>query len=166
MYALTTGFQRNRGLVLQRVRADRLTDLAAWDGWGWDGATWDWGRTPTEVLTGAFGEMSLRRVPDAFGREWWLLVVFDAGNYRIDAYLLDHPTANLYAAPRATLVHGCGWDDEDHAVGRVAQLYGGYTVPGSTLADLDVVVSQWNTGTNWPYRSMQFHADVGALART
>lgn len=166
VYALTTGFQRNRGLVLQRVRADRLTDPAAWDGWGWDGATWDWGRTPTEVLTGAFGEMSLRRVPDASGREWWLLVVFDAGNYRIDAYLLDHPTANLYAAPRATLLHGCGWDDEDHAAGRVAQLYGGYTVPGSTLADLDVVVSQWNTATNWPYRSMQFHADVGALARS
>jgi hypothetical protein len=117
------------------------------------------------VLPGAFGEMSLRRVPDADGREWWLLVVFDAGNYRMDAYLLEHPTANLYAAPRATLVHGSGWDDEDHDAGRVAQLYGGYTLPGSTLDDLHVVVSQWNTGTNWPYRSMQFRADISELVR-
>ena len=55
------------------------------------------------------------------------------------------------------------WDDEDHAAGRVAQLYGGYVVPGSTLADLHLVVSQWNTATNWPYRAMQFAVDVSAL---
>jgi hypothetical protein len=42
----------------------------------------------------------------------------------------------------------------------VAQLYGGYLVPGSTLDDLHLVVSQWNTTTNWPYRAMQFHANV------
>ena len=161
VYALTTGFQRDRGLLLQRVRPDRLADATAWEGWGWDGATWDWGRTPTEVLPGAFGEMSLRRVPAAAGRAGWLLRVLDAGHY-----LLDHPTANLHTAPRATLVHGCGWGDEFHGAGRVAQLYGGYTVPGSTLEDLHVVVSQWNTATNWPYKAMQFRADVGALARS
>jgi hypothetical protein len=94
-----------------------------------------------------------------------VLVVFDAGNYRMDAYLLEHPTSDLFAAPRATLIHGSGWDDEDHDAGRVAQLYGGYTLPGSTLDDLHLVVSQWNTGTNWPYRSMQFRADVSELVR-
>ena len=163
VYALTTGFQRAHGLLLHRVPADRIADPAAWQGWGFDGATWDWGRPPTEVLPGAFGEMSLRRVPDDSGREWWVLVVFDAGNYRIDVLLLDHPTANLHTAPRTTVVAGAGWGDEDHAGGRVAQLYGGYTVPGSTLSDLHLVVSQWNTGTNWPYRSMQFRADVSGL---
>jgi hypothetical protein len=25
------------------------------------------------------------------------------------------------------------------------------------------VVSQWNTATNWPYRAMQFRADVSEL---
>jgi hypothetical protein len=166
VYALSTGFQRAHGLLLQRVRPDRIAEPAAWEGWGFDGTTWGWGRPPTVVLTGAYGEMSLRRIPDASGREWWVLVVFDAGNYRIDAYLLSHPTADLYAAPRTTLVHGSGWDDEDHDAGRVAQLYGGYTLPGSTLSDLHLVISQWNTGTNWPYRSMQFRADIGALARS
>ncbi|GLZ56136.1 DUF4185 domain-containing protein [Actinomycetospora sp. NBRC 106378] len=166
VYAFTTGFQRAHGLLLHRVPVDRLDDPTAWEGWGWDGATWDWGRPPTEVLPGAHGELSLRRVPDATGREWWLLVVFDAGNYRIDALLLDHPTANLHTAPRTTVVAGAGWGDEDHAGGRVAQLYGGYTVPGSTLDDLHLVVSQWNTGTNWPYRSMQFRVDVSELVPT
>ena len=31
---------------------------------------------------------------------------------------------------------------------------------GGRLAELHLVVSQWNTGTNWPYRSMHFRARV------
>ena len=58
---------------------------------------------------------------------------------------------------RTTVLHGSSWDDEDHGAGRVAQLYGGYILPGSTRADLHLMVSQWNTDTNWPYRTMQFH---------
>jgi hypothetical protein len=66
----------------------------------------------------------------------------------------------LFNTQRQTLVHGTSWDTEDHAKGWVAQLYGGYLVPGSTLEDLHLVVSQWNTTTNWPYRAMQFHANI------
>jgi hypothetical protein len=159
IYAFSTGFQRDKGLILQRVAEDRLTDPDAWQGWGFADGTWGWGRPPTPVLTGGFGELCLRRVEDR-----WLLAFFDAGHYRIDVLSLDAPTANLYEAPRQTLLHGSGWAGEDHAQGRVAQLYGGYIVPGSTLDDLHLVVSQWNTQTNWPYRAMQFHvAGVPAL---
>lgn len=160
VYALSTGFQRAHGLILQRVPEDRITDPDAWQGWGFDGRDWGWDRPPTVALTGAYGELCLRRVQDR-----WLLVVFDAGNYRIDVLALDGPTADLYAAPRTTVLHGCGWEDEDHDAGRVAQLYGGYIVPGSTLSELHLVVSQWNTATNWPYRAMQFRVDVTALTR-
>lgn len=38
----------------------------------------------------------------------------------------------------------------------MAQPYGGYIVPGSTLDDLHLLVSQWNTETNWPYWTQQF----------
>ena len=128
------------------------------------------GRFSDEVFIsfspGAFGELNLRRVPGPDGREHLLLTVFDAGNYRIDTLLLDRPNADLHRAPRTTVLTGCGWDDEDHATGRVAQLYGGYVVPGSTLDDLHLVVSQWNTTTNWPYRAMQFRTDVTELLRT
>jgi hypothetical protein len=34
-------------------------------------------------------------------------------------------------------------------------LYGGYIIPGSTLSDLHLSVSQWNTDARWPYRVMQ-----------
>ena len=155
VYVFSSGFQRDKGLILQRVPADRLTDPAAWQGWGYRDGAWAWRNPPTVALTGAHGELCLRRIE---GR--WLLVFFDAGGYRIDVLTLHSPTENLYEAQRETLVHGCSWDAENHARGRVAQLYGGYIVPGSTLDDLHLVVSQWNTATNWPYRAMQFRASV------
>lgn len=162
VYAFSTGFQRAHGLLLHRVPQDRVTTASAWEGWGWDGRTWGWGRPPTEVLPGRFGELSLRRVPGADGTSRWVLVAFDEGGYRIDARVLDSPTADLHRVPPTTVLHGCGWDDEDHAAGRVAQLYGGYVLPGSTLEDLHLVVSQWNTTTNRPYRAMQFRAALTA----
>ncbi|HEX8759615.1 MAG TPA: DUF4185 domain-containing protein [Pseudonocardiaceae bacterium] len=155
VYVFSTGFQRDKGLVLQRAPTDRFAEPAAWQTWGYRDGQWAWGNPPTVALSGKFGELCLRRVE---GR--WLLALFDAGGYRIDVLSLDSPTANLYDAQRKTLVHGTAWDTEDHAQGRVAQLYGGYLVPDSTLNDLHLVVSQWNTTTNWPYRAMQFHANV------
>ncbi|NMI01912.1 DUF4185 domain-containing protein [Pseudonocardia acidicola] len=159
VYAFSTGFQRDKGLVLQRVPEDRLTDPAAWESWGFRDGHWAWGNPPTVALTGAYGELCLRRVANR-----WVLALFDAGGYRIDVLSLDAPTSDLYRSARATVLHGTSWEDEDHARGRVAQLYGGYIVPGSTLDDLHLVVSQWNTATNWPYRAMQFRADVSRLA--
>jgi Domain of unknown function (DUF4185) len=170
VYAFSTGFQRDKGLILQRVPEDRLTDTSAWETWGFtegplagpsidtedDG--WGWGRPPTVALTGAFGELCLRRVEDR-----WMLVAFDAGNYRMDVRALDSPTADLYRAPCATVLQGVNWEDEDHSAGKVAQLYGGYVIPGSTWADLHLVVSQWNTRTNWPYRAMQFRSAIPQL---
>lgn len=163
VYAFTTGFQRAHGLVLHRVRPDRLTEPAAWESWGFtpdDG--WAWGRPPTVALPGAFGELSLRRVPAPDGPDRWLLAVFDAAAYRIDVLDLDSPLADLHTARRVTVLRGCDWADEDHAAGRVAQLYGGYVLPGSRLDDVHLVVSQWHTARGWPYRAMQFRVDLTA----
>jgi hypothetical protein len=161
VYAFSTGFQRAHGLLLHRVPADRITSPGAWESWGYsDTDGWAWGRPPTEVLPGRFGELSLRRVPASTGGDRWVLACFDEGRYRIDVRVLDSPTADLHATPVHPVLHGCGWDEEDHAAGRVAQLYGGYVLPGSTLEDLHLVVSQWNTTTNWPYRAMQFRTSV------
>ncbi|MBW0118714.1 DUF4185 domain-containing protein [Pseudonocardia abyssalis] len=156
VHAFTTGFQRDKGLVLHRVPADRITTPGAWESWGFspdDG--WAWGRPPTVALPGAYGELSLRRVEDR-----WLLSVFDAGNYRMDVLDLASPLEDLHTARRVTVLDGCAWEHEDHAAGRVAQLYGGYVLPGSRLDDLHLVVSQWNTALGWPYRAMQFRTDL------
>ncbi|WP_232663603.1 DUF4185 domain-containing protein [Pseudonocardia sp. TRM90224] len=159
VYAFTTGFQRAHGLIQHRVPEHAVTDPAAWESWGFSDGSWGWGRPPTITLPGRFGELSLRRVEGQL-----LLAAFDDGNYRMDVFALDSFTADMHVAPRATVLHGCLWEDEDHDAGRVAQLYGGYIVPGSTLAELNLIVSQWNTATNWPYHAMQFRTDVSALA--
>lgn len=158
VYAFSTGFQRDKGLVLSRVPEDRLLDVAAWETWGRTEDGWGWDRPYWPALPGRFGELSLRKVEDR-----WVLAMFDDGNYRMDIMVLRSPLDDLHVAPRATVLQGSEWDGEDHAAGRVAQLYGGFIVPGSTLADLHLVVSQWNTGTNWPYRAMQFAVDISAL---
>lgn len=151
VYVYSTGFQRDKPIILHRVPADLLTDLDAYEPWGYRDGAWAWGNPPTPVLEGAFGELCLRPLD---GR--WILTWFNAGDYRIDAIVMDTPTSDLYAAHRATLLHGGKWGEEDDT--HVAQLYGGYVIPGSTLDDLHLSVSQWNTETDWPYRVMQFRA--------
>ena len=55
-------------------------------------------------------------------------------------------------------IKGGEWGMENDTT--VAQLYGGYIHPDSTLHDLQLIVSQWNTETNWPYHAMQFVTGV------
>lgn len=148
VYIYGTGFQRDKGIVLYRVPANSMTALSAYQPWGYDGS-WGWGKPVTEVLPGSFGEMCLRPLG---GR--WILVWFNAADYRIDAMVLNTPTDDLHTATKTTLLHGTEWGSEDAS--HVAQLYGGYIVPGSTLSDLHLSVSQWNTGDNSVYHSEQF----------
>jgi hypothetical protein len=96
VYAFTTGFQRDKGLLLSRVPETAVTDVRAWETWGLSADGWGWGRPPTVVLPGRFGELSLRRVEDT-----WVLVLFDDGNYRMDVLVLDSPTADLHTARAA-----------------------------------------------------------------
>ncbi|MFD1718963.1 DUF4185 domain-containing protein [Georgenia deserti] len=152
VYAFGTGFQRDKGIVLNRIRETELGNAAAYEPWVWDGTRWRWG-APDEragvILDGAWGEMCLRPVDGA-----WLFTGFNARDYRVDAKILATPTDNLYTAPTTTLIHGTQWGQEDDT--HVAQLYGPYIIPGSTLSDLHLTLSQWNTTTNEVYHSMQF----------
>ena len=103
VYAFTTGFQRDKGLLLSRVPETAVTDVRAWETWGLSADGWGWGRPPTVVLPGRFGELSLRRVEDT-----WVLVLFDDGNYRMDVLVLDSPDRRpAHRAPRHRAA-GCG----------------------------------------------------------
>jgi hypothetical protein len=56
----------------------------------------------------------------------------------------------------------------DHSASRVAQLYGGYLLPGSRLdvaGGAGLVVSQWKTDSGWPYRAMQFRSTLKDTTR-
>ncbi|GGP47284.1 DUF4185 domain-containing protein [Streptomyces abikoensis] len=150
VYVLSTGFQRDKPVILHRVRPDRLTDPGAYEPWGQGpDSRCAWGNPPTPVLDGTFGELCLRLLDGQ-----WILTWFNQGDYRIEGLVADHPTADLRTAHRRTLLWGTSWGNEDDT--HVAQLYGGYVIPGSTLDDLHLSVSQWNTKAGWPYRVMQF----------
>ncbi|GAA1487863.1 DUF4185 domain-containing protein [Brachybacterium sacelli] len=148
VYVLTTGFQRDKGVLLSRVRAESILDPAAYE--TWSGAD-SWGGEPVTVVGGEIGEMCLRMVEDQ-----WVLTYFDSGNYRVDIRAADSPIA-LADAAAGTLLHGGEWGQEADDV--VAQLYGPYIVPGSTLEVMHLVCSQWHTGPDWPYHVEQFRIE-------
>lgn len=144
---------RGGDLHMFRIKAENLWDAAAYEPWGWTEENgWAWGQTPTPILRGKFGEMCLRELDGRF-----LLTYFDVDAYDIRGIVVDQPWSDLTVAHQEVILHGGAWGKESDDV--VAQLYGSYIVPGSTLADLHLVVSQWNTtpGANDdPYHSMHF----------
>jgi hypothetical protein len=153
VYVLSTSFTRSDPIILHRVPEASLLDKDAYEPWGYSDGAWGWGNPPTPVLTGQFGEMCLRKVEDK-----WVLSWFNAGDYDITIKVFDSPTSNLFTAMTYKPIHGGAWGVESDTI--VAQLYGGYIHPDSTLHELHLIVSQWNTQTNWPYRAMQFITGV------
>ena len=88
---------------------------------------------------------------------------FLSSSYALGYRTLTAPTDDLTEVPVQRPVRGCEWDGEDHDSCRVAQLYGGYVLPGSRLdvkGGVGLVVSQWNTARGWPYRVMQFRVTL------
>ncbi|WP_122940211.1 DUF4185 domain-containing protein [Brachybacterium sp. EE-P12] len=156
VYLLTTGFQRDKEAILQRVPQEKILDPAAYETYGATGEgeeqRWDWGLPPTPVLGGQVGEMCLRIVEDR-----WVLTWFNAGLYRVDVLLAGSPEEIRSPAFSETLLWGGNWGQEDDE--RVAQLYGPYVLPGSTLEDLHLLCSQWNTAEGWPYHVQQYRVE-------
>lgn len=161
VYVVSTGFQRDKGIVLQRVRPQHLADRSRYAAWGEAGGRWSWGEQATPITPDgeAWGELSLRRL--GCGR--WVLGGFAASQYALGYRVLAAPTVRLDTVPLQTPVIGTAWRDEDHRRNAVAQLYGGYVLPGSVLdvpGGVGLMVSQWHTDSGWPYRVMQFKATL------
>ena len=165
VYVMSTGFQRDKPVILRRVPRDEIADPRAYVGWGVKDNVWAWGNEPTPVLEaagahGKFGESCLRRIQGQ-----WVLVAFDTSDvegYDIGVRVFTNITDNLCAVPKSTPIRGTGWGHEgDDAV---AQLYGPSIVPGSTLdRGFHILLSQWKTegpDAGWPYRVMQFKIPV------
>ena len=111
------------------------------------------------------GELSLRRLTPRGNGSW-------ADSYlpitHSDIASSNLPTA-VHDSPLQRPVVGSPWAAEDHARCRVAQLYGGYILPGSTLdavGGVGLVVSEWHTERGWPYRVMQFRATLRYMTKT
>ncbi len=154
VYVMSTKFiSRDRAIILHRVPEDALLDKSQYEPWGYAGNQWAWGNPASVILEGDFGELCLRRVENK-----WVLAWFNAGDYDITIKVFDSPISNLYEARTLKPIRGGDWGAENNTT--IAQLYGGYIHPDSTLANLHLIISQWNTSTNWPYRAMQWVTSV------
>lgn len=162
VYVVSTGFQRNKGLILRRVRPEDIGEQSRYLSWA-DG---EWGQD-AQVITPpgeTWGELSMRRLDCGT----WVLGGFLSSSYALGYRTPAAPTSDLSRVPVQRPVLGCAWDDEDHDGCRVAQLYGGYVLPGSRLDEpggVGLVVSQWNTARGWPYRVMQFRVTLRDSSR-
>lgn len=140
VYIVANSFDRSRGVTLHRVSPDRVTDRDAWQ--PWTGTSWGTRDNDARVLSGQqhFGELSFREVEGTS-----VLSAFNSsqGVWQVEVRVASDPT-KLFAAGVPVVVAA-----QQHTPGApnfVFQPYGGYIVPGATLAHLDVIVSQWNTG--------------------
>ncbi|WP_081665508.1 DUF4185 domain-containing protein [Mycobacterium sp. UM_CSW] len=161
VYIVSTGFQRDKGIILRRVRPGDIGNKTKYSGWGWADNQWAWGNAPTPITPPGetWGELTLRRLDTGT----WILGGFLSSEYALGYRTIDDPTANLYETEIQTPVIGTTWDAQDLPNNRVAQLYGGYVLPGSRLdvpGGVGLVVSQWDTATGWPYRAMQFRVTL------
>lgn len=155
VYVVAGNFDRSGPVELYRVTPKAFTDRSSWQPWS---SVSGWGKPPTPLWPDQVGEMSIRQIE---GKT--VLSYFNASTGNMEVRVADGPTG-LGTAPVTTVVRAGDWPvvadelppPEDN---RLAQPYGGYLSPGSTLDELRVFVSQWNTlprADNAPYRVIQF----------
>ncbi|OBE99872.1 hypothetical protein A5776_01055 [Mycolicibacterium elephantis] len=154
VYIVANNFDRTSAVVLYRVPPESFTDRDSWQGWS---ATQGWGHLPTPLWPDQIGEMSIRMID---GKT--VLSYFNATTGNMEMRVANDPT-QLGTAPVTTVVVATEWPTPVEHLGppennRLAQPYGGYISPGSTLDEVRVFVSQWNTGPRGgtPYRVIQF----------
>ena len=154
VYIVANNFDRSAPVVLYRAKPETFTDRASWQGWSSQAG---WGKPPTPLWRDRVGEMSLRQVD---GKT--VLSYFNGSTGNMEVRVAYDPTG-LGVAPVTTVVFASDWPDPAEELpppedNRLAQPYGGYISPGSTLDELRVFISQWNTdpGHTSPYRVIQF----------
>ncbi|UNB53243.1 DUF4185 domain-containing protein [Mycolicibacterium sp. YH-1] len=159
VFIVANDFDRSGPVELYRVTPQHFTDRSTWQAWsGLPGPDGGWGKAPTPLWNDAVGEMSVRQID---GKA--VLSYFNATTGNMEVRVAAHPTG-LGTAPVTTVVFAADWPDRPDDLppphdNRLAQPYGGYISPGSTIDEVRVFVSQWNTlprGDNAPYRVIQF----------
>ncbi len=156
VYLVTNSFTRRDPVTLYRATPQSFIDRSRWQGWaaGPDGG---WGKKPTPLWPDKVGEMSVRQID---GKT--VLSYFNADTGNMEVRVANDPTS-LGDAPVTTVVQHDEWPDPAESLpppfdNRLAQPYGGYISPGSTLDELRIFVSQWDTRArvSAPYRVIQF----------
>ncbi|WP_420891248.1 DUF4185 domain-containing protein [Mycobacterium riyadhense] len=156
VYIVANSFTRRQPVVLYRATPQAFTDRSRWQGWA-AGPGGGWNKPPTPLWPDQVGEMSIRQIDGQT-----VLSYFNANTGDMEVRVAHDPTL-LGDAPVTTVVRHDEWPDPAESLpppydNRLAQPYGGYISPGSTLDELRIFVSQWDTRARQtgPYRVIQF----------
>jgi hypothetical protein len=158
VYIVADSFDRSQPVTLYRATPEAFPDRSRWQGWA-SGPDGGWNKPPTPLWGDQVGEMSFKQVD---GKA--VLSYFNATTGNMEIRVAEDPTS-LGTAPVTTVVqHQDEWPEPAESLpppydNRLAQPYGGYISPGSTLDELRVFVSQWNNAdprAKAPYRVIQF----------
>lgn len=150
VYIAADSFDRSQGVTMYRVDPEHVTDRFAWHPWTGN----DWGKPgqqATTLLTPPgvqFGELSFREVD---GHPVLSGFNASAGPGAVEVYVGNGCPIDIFSNTPTVVAH----NDAGHTPVSVLQPYGGYILPGSTLNDLNLFVSQWNTTHNTPYDVQQ-----------
>lgn len=161
VYIVANNFDRSQPVVLYRAKPATFTDRSSWQGWAGPGARGGWNRPaasgPAPLWPDRIGEVSIKAIDGKVA-----LSYFNASTGDMEVRVADDPTL-LGSAPVTTVVRHGEWPKPpeslpDSGDNQLAQPYGGYISPGSTLDELRVFVSQWKTDSrdHAPYRVIQF----------
>ena len=155
VYVMSSRFNRNDGVYLSRFRPEQIGDRNTWE--HYVNGSWEanGGRNISPIIKDDMkaGEMSLRRIEDH-----WVLCMFNEKTASIEVRISDRIDTNWNdIKPAHVVVAGNGGWGAAQTPNNFTQLYGGYIAPGSTIADMNIVVSQWNTSNNSRYMSTQFN---------
>jgi Domain of unknown function (DUF4185) len=143
VYIVADGFARDHGVWLYHCPPEKFTDRNTWWAWGiGDDGNWAWNVDPTPLSGDLWGELSLRLIE---GMK--VLSGFNASTGCVEVRVTDDVTQVLAPETPMTLVA---------SQETLPQNYGGYIVPGSTLDQAIILVSQFNTFSGDPYNVQQF----------
>ncbi|MEO8816228.1 MAG: DUF4185 domain-containing protein [Mycobacterium sp.] len=158
VYIVANNFDRSAPVLLYRATPGTFADRSRWQGWA-AGSDGGWNKTPTALWDDQIGELSVRQID---GKT--VLSYFNGTTGNMEVRVANDPTS-LGTAPVTTVVQRGDWPEPAAEVlpppfdNRLAQPYGGYISPGSTLDEVRVFVSQWNNSDareRAPYRVIQF----------
>jgi hypothetical protein len=155
VYIAADSFDRSQGVSMYRVDADNVTNRSSWQPWTGN----DWGTPgqraiPLSGFDSQYGELSMREVGGQV-----VLSGFNSSNGpgAVEVRVAADPTSLFDANTAPTVL---AQQTGRHAPLFMPQNYGGYILPGSTLENLRVFASQWNTTTNIPYNVQEIIANV------
>jgi hypothetical protein len=159
VYIVADSFDRSQPVTLYRARPETFINRSSWQGWsGLPAPKGGWNKPPTPLWSDKVGEMSIRQIDGKTVLSYLNVTTGD-----MEVRVADGPTG-LGTAPVTSVIKPVDWPDPPDSLpapddNRLAQAYGGYLSPGSTLDELRIFVSQWHNvdpRSQSPYRVIQF----------